>query len=397
MSATPPAFPFAAADPLEPPAEYAKLLVHEPVAHITLPSGDTAWLITRYSDVRMVLSDQRFSREAITAPGAPRLLPIAAGSKSIFVMDPPEHTRLRRLINKAFSPRRIESLRPRILQISTSLLDAMVAAGPPGDLIAGFAQPLPITVICELLGVPYEDVPTFTAWTDVMLSFGTRAREAVIEARDKLSAYLTRLIAAKRHEDGEDLLHSLTEAHEGQDRLTEEELLAFGYTLLGAGYHATAAEIVHAVLILLRHPHEMESLRKEPARLPAAAEELLRRSQAGGGLGALRIATEDVEIGGQLIRAGEAVLPSINAANCDGSVFAVPDGLDLERSPNPHLAFGYGIHHCVGAQLGRAELQIALGELLRRFPRLRLAAGEDTLEWSEGVAFRRPRELMVTW
>jgi cytochrome P450 len=277
------------------------------------------------------------------------------------------------------------------------MLDIMAAGGPPADLILGLAQPLPVMVICELLGVPFDDVPKFRTWTDLMLSYGANSGEAVIAAQDKLNAYLTRLIEVKRHEPGDDLLHTLTAAGQQDDRLSEQELLAFGYTLLGAGYHATTGEIVHAALILMRDPGQMSRLREDAELLPTATEELLRRSQAGGGLGALRIAVADIEIGGRLIRAGEAVLPSINSANRDKSVFTDPDGLDLTRSPNPHIAFGYGIHHCVGAQLGRVELEVALGSLLRRFGQLRLVTPESGLEWTEGVAFRRPRRLPVTW
>jgi cytochrome P450 len=390
-------FPFPVTDPLEPPAEYAKLRGAEPIAEITLPTGDTAWLVTRYEDVRSVLSDARFSREAITAPGAPRLLPIAAGSKSIFVMDPPEHSRLRRLISKAFSPRRIELLRPRIQQITDELLDSMEAGGPPADLIASLAQPLPITVICELLGVPYEDVPSFRAWTDLMLSFGRSSAEAVGRARGNLNEYLTRLIARKSEEPSDDVLGSLIVAREQDDRLSEEELLAFGYTLLGAGYHATTAEIVHGLLLLMRDPGLIDRLRQDSGKIPAAVEEVLRYSQAGGGLGALRIAIADVEVNGHRFRSGDAVLPMINSANRDESVFADADRFDPFRSFNAHVAFGYGIHHCVGAQLGRTELEVALGSLIGRFDRLRLARPEAELEWSKNVAFSRPQELPVTW
>jgi cytochrome P450 len=397
MDRTPPAFPFPGKDPLEPPAEYAGLRAGEPVARVTLPSGDPAWLVSRYEDVRRILSDPRFSREAITAPGAPRLLPIARGSKSVFVMDPPEHTRLRGLISKAFSPRRVESLRPRIQEITDRLLDGMAAAGPPADLVSGLAQPLPITLICEMLGVPYADVPQFRDWTDLMLSYGAGSRESVIVARDRLNGYLTGLIEAKGREPGEDLLSALIQARDEQDRLSQEELLAFGYTLLGAGYHATTAEIVHSVLLLMRDPAALRALRDDPAALPAAAEEFLRVSQAGGGLGALRIAVQDVEIAGTTVRAGEAVLPLINSANRDASVFADPDRLDLTRNPNPHVAFGHGIHHCIGASLGRTELEVALGSLLRRFGDLALAVPESELVWNQDVAFRRPRELPVTW
>ena len=390
-------FPFATKDPVEPPVEYAMLLEDEPVARVTIPTGDQVWLVTKHEDVRRVLSDQRFSREAITAPGAPRLLPIAQGSKSIFVMDPPAHTRLRCLVSKAFAPRRIEQLRESIEQLANDMVDRMIAGGSPADLIAGIAAPLPITVICRLLGVPYADVDQFREWTDIMLSYDRARAHEVLAARDSINRYLTRLIEAKRAEPTDDLLMVLINATEDGDRLSDEELLAFGYTLLGAGYHATTAGLVHALLILQRNPDQLTRLRAEPTLLPTAVEELLRRSQAGGGLGALRVATEDVEIRGGRIRAGDAVLPLINAANRDGSVFADPDELRLDRKPNPHVSFGHGIHHCLGAQLGRLELQIVLGTLLRKLPRLRLAVGETELVWSSGLAFSRPAELPVAW
>ncbi|WP_306212588.1 cytochrome P450 [Actinoplanes sp. RD1] len=390
-------FPFSSADPLEPPAEYARLRAREPLTRVTLPTGDLAWLVTRHADVRMVLTDPRFSREAITAPGAPRLLPIAQGSKSIFVMDPPEHSRLRGLVSRAFNPRRILRLRPRVEHITGELIDGMLSAGAPADLMAGLAQPLPITVICELLGVPFSDVGQFRSWTDVMLSFDASRRDEVITARNHLNDYLTQLIETKRAQPADDLLKLLIDARDGGDRLSQEELLAFGYTLLGAGYHATTSGIAHAVLTLQRLPGEWRRLAADRTLVPAAVEELLRLSQAGGGLGALRIAVEDVEVSGVLVRAGEAILPSINAANRDPDVFPAPDVFDLSRNPRLHLAFGYGIHHCLGAQLGRMELEVVLDALLRRMPRLAVAGGEDGLRWSSGVAFSRPAELPVTW
>ncbi|WP_298798385.1 cytochrome P450 [Pseudonocardia sp. 73-21] len=369
----PPSFPFPVIDPLDPPEGCEDLQASTPVSRVSLPGGHPAWLVTRLADVRAVLADGRFSREAITAPDAPRVLPIAAGSKSIFVMDAPEHTRLRRLVAQAFSVRRMDALRPRVKELTGRLIDTMVAGGAPGDLMVHLAQPLPITVICELLGVPYTDVDRFRAWTDLMLSFGTRSQAEVIAARDALAAYLGELIAAKRGRAGDDLLTVLVAARDEGDRLSEEELIAFGYTLLGAGYHATTAGIAHAVLVLLREPGRWQQLHEEPSLVPAAVEELLRMSQAGGGVGALRIAVEDVELGGVLIRAGEAVLPWINAANRDPEVFVRPAEYDPRRERNPHLTFGHGIHHCLGAQLGRIELGVAIGALTARLPGLRLS------------------------
>jgi len=391
-------FPFATTDPLEPPPEYAKLLRTEPVCRVTIPTGDQVWLVTRHADVRRVLSDTRFSREAITGPDAPRLLPIAQGSKSIFVMDPPEHSRLRKLVSRAFAPRRIESLRAEVQSLTDELVAKMAANGRPGELIAGLAQPLPITVICRMLGVPYADVDQFRDWTDIMLSYAKGRRDEVLAARDALNAYLTQLIEDKRRRPADDLLTVLIAAADDDgDRLDDEELLAFGYTLLGAGYHATTAGLAHAVLTLLRTPEKLAELVAHPELLPPVVEELLRRSQAGGGLGALRIAVEDVEIAGVQIRAGDAVLPLINAANRDPAVFEDPEGLRLERRPNPHLSFGHGIHHCLGAQLGRLELEVALGTLLREMPGLRLAVDEADLPWSSGLAFSRPQTLPVLW
>ncbi|MFI2184059.1 cytochrome P450 [Streptomyces sioyaensis] len=390
-------FPFTPAHPLDPPERYAALLRDEPVAKVAIPTGDLVWLVSRHEDVRRVLADQRFSRQAITAPGAPRLLPLAEGSKSIFVMDPPEHSRLRRLVSGAFSPARIRALGTEVRALADDLVAAMLASGPPADLVAGLAQPLPITVICRLLGVPYEDVDQFRAWTDVMLSYDRGRREEVVAARGELSGYLTRLIDAKRAAPTDDVLMDLINAADDGDRLDDEELLAFGYTLLGAGYHATTSGLVHAVLTLLRRPADLERLRKEPELLPVAVEELLRRSQAGGGLGALRIALEDVELHGVRIAAGDAVLPLINAANQDSEVFPDPAELLLDRAPNPHLSFGHGIHHCLGAQLGRMELELAIGALLRELPGLRLAVPEGELEWSSGLAFSRPRTVPLAW
>ncbi|MER6666873.1 cytochrome P450 [Amycolatopsis japonica] len=392
-----PSFPFTTTDPIEPPAEYAKLLRDAPVSKVVIPTGDLVWLVTRHEDVRLVLSDTRFSREAITAPGAPRLLPIAQGSKSIFVMDPPEHNRLRKLVSRAFATRRIESLRGEVQELTDSFVAKMVETGSPADLIGGLAQPLPITVICRLLGVPYEDVGKFRAWTDVMLSYAQGRRDEVLAARDALNGYLTNLIEDKRSNPTDDLLMVLITAADDGDRLDDEELLAFGYTLLGAGYHATTAGLAHAVVTLLRFPESLTELREDPGLMPTVVEELLRRSQAGGGLGALRIAVEDVEIGGTLIAAGDAVLPLINAANRDPEVFADPDGVRIDRKPNPHLSFGHGIHHCIGAQLGRMELEVAIGALLREMPGLRLAVDESELEWTSGLAFSRPRTLPIAW
>ncbi|MBB5957454.1 cytochrome P450 [Saccharothrix tamanrassetensis] len=390
-------FPFPRAQPLRPPPEYEELREAGGLAKATLPTGQDIWLATRYEDVRTVFADQRFSRQAITAPDAPKLLPVATGSKSIFVLDPPEHTRVRSLVARVFTTRQVERLRPRVAELTEGMVDDLVRAGDPADLIAHLAEPLPITVICELLGVPAQDRAVFRDWTDVMLSFTPENRERVGAAVRDLRGYLGGLIEAKQRTPQDDLLTTLVRARDDDDALTTEELLAFGQTMLVAGYHATSAEIAHAVLNLTGRPELLDRLRRHPEELPAAVEELLRFSQAGGGVGPVRIATEDMTVGGTRISAGDAVLPCINSANRDDRVFDSPDDVDPARAHNPHLAFGHGIHHCLGAHLGRVELQVVLETLLRRLGAFRVAVPPDELVWRTGTAFARPQTLPLTW
>jgi len=324
-------FPFAPPTLFEPPAEFAMLRGTEPVARVLLPSGDQAWLVTRYSDVRQVLSDPRLSRAAATAPGAPRLGPVRPEAKSMMAMDPPEHTRLRRLVMPAFTARRTERLRPRIQEIADGLLDGMVRNGPPADLTVHLSRPLPMAVICELLGVPAVDRDDFSRWTDTALSLGAGMADEVIDARELLQGYLAELVDAKLSNPGDDLLSVLAAADESGDRLREGELLTLGSTLLTAGYHTVANAIANATLILLRHPQQLALLVRQPDLVPTAVEELLRYTPGPVSGGTLRVATEDLEIGGTLIRAGDAVIPSTTSANRDGAVYGDPDRLDVAR------------------------------------------------------------------
>ncbi|KNB49934.1 cytochrome P450 [Streptomyces caatingaensis] len=390
-------FPFAARHPLLPPDEFARLRRERPVVRARLANGHAVWLVTRHADVRKVLADPRLSREAITRPDAPRLLPVAAGSKSIFVMDPPAHTRLRRLVGMAFTGRRMERLRPAVVRLADELVARMAGQGPPADLVAHLAQPLPLTVICDMLGVPRPDQELFSAWTDAMLSVGPHPSPEVDGAAARLRGYLTGLIEEKRRAPADDLLTVLIGARDEDGALSDEELLAFAETLLMAGYHATTSEIVHGVLALVERPDDLRRLAADRDGLPAAVEELLRFSQAGGGVGPIRIALEDVEVGGVTVRAGEAVLPCINSANRDEGVFPDADALDLAREPNPHVAFGHGIHRCLGAGLGRIELTAALDRLLDRLGVFRLAVPPEDLVWRREGVFTRPDTLPLRW
>lgn len=390
-------FPFHSPDPLTPPKEYADLRITQRVTKATLPNGHTVWLVTRYEDVRAVFADPRLSRAAITAPDAPKILPVTTGSKSIFVMDPPEHTRLRKLVARIFTTRQIEQLRPRVEELTEQMIGELRAAGPPADLIAFLAEPLPIIVICEILGVPQQDRTLFRGWTDVMLSFTAHSVPEIRAAGGKLRAYLADLVATKQQDPGDDLLTALITARDETDSLSTDELLAFGQTMLIAGYHTTAAEIAHAVLNLLSRPGQLAVLAAHPEQVPAAVEELLRFSQAGGGVGPVRIATEEIELGGVTIAPGEAVLPCINSANHDESVFDLPESLELTRTPNPHLSFGHGVHHCLGAHLGRVELQVVLQKLLHHLGEFELAVAPEELSWRTGTAFSRPHTLPLRW
>jgi cytochrome P450 len=372
-----------------------------------------------YDAVRAVAVDPRFSKHAVTAPDAPRLLPIARGSQSMVTMDAPEHTRLRRLVSRDFTPRRIELLRPRVEEICDTLVQAMCAdavsedavsedavseyavpeyAGS-GEAVAALALPLPITVICELLGVPVQEQERFRETGDRFMSVarpGADPQEGP-RAAGELFGYLAGLVARKRTAPGDDLLTALLRARDEQDALSEEELLAFGVTLLVAGYHTTASSIAHALFHLLHQPERYAKLVADPGLVRGAVEELLRYSQVGGGFGSMRIALEDAEVCGVRIAKGDPVVPAFAVANRDPALFERPDELDLSRPSSAHLAFGAGIHFCLGAQLARMELEVLLGTLVRRLPDLRLTRPADSLEWVTRVAFPRPAELPVRW
>jgi cytochrome P450 len=392
-----PAFPFSAGSPLDLPVEFGQLRAEGPLARVTMPSGDRAWLVTRYEDVRAVFADPRFSRAAASVPTAPKLSPrFLLRSDSILSKDPPDHTRLRRLVAGAFTARRVDRLRLHIQQITDRLLDDLAQAGPPADLVAHLALPLPVTVICELLGVPYADRDRFRAWTEALLNINLPLADAHA-ARAALDDYMAGLIADRRAHPSDDLLGALTAARDEEDKLSETELVSFGTTLLIAGHETTANQIATFTLLLLRHPGELKRLRESPELIASAVEELLRFTPLGVGTGLLRVATTDVELDGVVVRAGEPVLASITSANHDPAVFGDPDELDITRADNPHLAFGPGIHHCLGAQLARAELQIALGSLLQRFPRLALAVDEDEVDWRPRLGLRGPSAVPVSW
>ncbi|HJP80282.1 MAG TPA: cytochrome P450 [Pseudonocardiaceae bacterium] len=387
------AFPFHSQTLFEPPGEFATLRDQGGLARVRLPTGDLAWLATRYEDVREVLASPALSRAAATAPGAPRLGPVPPETRSLAAMDAPEHTRLRRLVVPAFSAGRIERLRPRIQQLVDGLLDAVIEQGPPADLVTALGKPLPMMVICELLGVPACDQDYFTDLAERSLRIGPGATEDVRDARELLHGYFAELIETRRFKPAEDLVSQLV----SQSGISDSELATFCSTVLTAGYRPVSNVLTGSVVALLRHPVELDRLLAEASRLRSAVDELLRYVPGPVSGGTIRVATEDVVIGGTLVRAGEAVLPSTTSANRDEDVFADPDRLDVSRVDNPHVTFGPGIHHCLGAALARTELTVVLGTLLRRLPGLAFAVPASELAWTNGTMIRALTALPVTW
>ncbi|MFI5942077.1 cytochrome P450 [Streptomyces uncialis] len=390
---TPLVYPFNTSGGLQLAEEYERVRDQPGLLRVRMPYGEPAWLVTRYADARLVLGDQRFSRAAAAARDEPRQSEGRADG-GILSMDPPDHTRLRSLVAGAFTARRAEKLRPQVRELTASLLDDLEAAGPPADLVDRFALPLPVAVICRLLGVPTEDRPRFRVWSDAALSTSSLTAAEFKANREELRAYMAGLIELHRQEPRDDLMTTLIEARDGGDRLSEVELIDLCVAVLVAGHETTASQIPNFVLTLLDHPDQLARLRARPELVPDAVEELLRFVPLGSGAAAPRYATEDIEVGGTLVRAGTPVLVAAGAANRDALRFTAPGVLDIARAGNQHLGFGHGVHHCLGASLARMELQEALGALLARFPGLRLA-GDVT--WKSEMLVRGPRVMPVAW
>jgi cytochrome P450 len=390
-------YPFGPAERLELHPRYGELRRTEPLARITMPYGGEAWLVTRYEDIRTVLSDPRFSRAATVGNDVPRLTP-GIGEDNILAMDPPEHSRLRRLVATGFTVRRVEQLRPRVQAMVDELLDEMIASGAPADMAEGLAWPLPVRVICELLGVPLADRDKFRTWVGLTLALGNETTpEAMADAADRLQKYMSGLIARRRAEPADDLIGALVAARDDGDKLSEQEMITLAITLLAAGHETTANQLGCHIYTLLAQPDYWRRLVADPELVPSAVEELLRFTPLGVSGDDARIATEDIEVGGHIVRAGEAVIANPAAGNRDPLVFDRPDEIDLARKHNPHIAFGHGVHHCLGAPLARLELQVALGTLVRRLPGLRLAIPADEVPWRTDRLVRGVSALPVRW
>ncbi|MCT2583655.1 cytochrome P450 [Actinophytocola gossypii] len=380
---------------LEPPTEWAELRQGCPVAPITLPSGDRALLLTRYADVKQVLADPRFTRR-LNAPDAARLSTGESGG--VFNNDMAEsipdsgegHLRWRQLVGKWFTAKRMTALRPEIESMAERLIDDMVAAGAPADLRAALGFPLPVWVICELLGVPGSDREAFSHWSDTMLNLTRYTDEEIASAQGEFVAYLREHVAAKRADPRDDLLSTLAAD------LPDDALVATGRGLLVAGHETTANMIGKMVGMLLADRRHWERLLADPSLIRTAVDEVLR-FDANPGVGLPRYITEDAEVSGERIPAGSTVMCNMAAANRDETFFADADELDLGRRPNPHLTFGSGTHSCIGQALARTELQAVLAVLLRRLPALELAVPAAELNRVEGLVVGGLRELPVRW
>ncbi|WP_406728619.1 cytochrome P450 [Streptomyces sp. GD-15H] len=393
---SPPGFPFPNATPWLPPVGFARLREERPLCPVRLPTGSDAVLVTGYADNRALLADERFSRAAAARADAPRARRIPLDPTSLTTLDGPAHARLRSAVARAFTYRRVKALSPEVRCRAARLAGEMAGAGQPADLVADFARPFSLGVIGGLLGVSVTDLPAFRAMTEAYLSVDGHTPEQMMRAVAGLKELLREAVARRRAEPSDDVLGVLA-AGRGEAALSDTEIVTFGVTLLVAGYETTAALISNAAVALFTHPEQWAAVRASGGLSARAVEELLRFTAVSVGGGTLRVTVADVDLPGGTVPAGTAVQPATTAANRDPGVFTDPDVLDLERAHNPHLAFGHGVHYCLGANLARVELSAAFGALLNRFPRLGPAEPPERLRWEERKMIRGPLALPVTW
>ncbi|GAA3236355.1 cytochrome P450 [Actinocorallia longicatena] len=371
----------------------------DPLGPLSLPSGDTVTLATRHADVQQVLADPAFTRELYRHAGSPRLVAgtdINDDRDSLLNMDGPRHSRLRRIVAKTFTPKRIESWRPRVEEIAHRLVDDMISAGSPADLVEALTFPLPVTVISELLGVPAKDAPRFRAWADSSLSTATSsAGERATAVREFLD-YIAGFVAIRTEEPGDALIDLLIQARDEDGSLTEGELVSLVKNMVTAGHETTAKTLAAGVFTMLAQPGLYAALVRDPSRIPAAVEEMLRYCMPAE-MAMPRLATCPVALHSGPIEQGHAVVPALAAANRDPRTFPDPDSFVIDRPENPHVSFGHGPHFCLGAGLARMEMQAALAELVRRLPGLSLTHPSRDVTWTSKGLVRGPEELSVTW
>ncbi|RSN72148.1 cytochrome P450 [Actinomadura sp. WAC 06369] len=397
-------FPFGPVPPAEALQIMRAIRDDRPMTKVAFPVGGECWMLHRHETCRAVLEDRRFVRKPFT-DGRP--VPYAFEfpaflTQTLQFMDPPDHTRFRRLVSKAFTLRRVERLRGKVQDIADELVDAMVAAGPPANLVESFALRLPIRVIGDMLGVPQDGRGDFVRWSHAMLATSGMTEDEVTEAMTSLYLYLQELMTRKRDDPRDDLLSALVAARDADDRLTDDEIIQIAMLLVAGGFDNTANFIELGVQALLADPGQHAALLADiDGVIATAVEEILRHGgfvlgQEMGGFAGLVpfVASEDVELDGVLIKAGDAVAVDLGTANHDDGVFADSDRFDVTRERNPHLTLSHGLHHCLGAPLARMELQVGIATLFRRLPELKLA-GEPV--YLEGVLTGGMTDLPVTW
>ncbi len=390
-------YPFSGRHTLDLEPEYAELQQSDELHRVVMPHGGIAWLAVRYAHVRQVLADPRFSRALANRVDAPRLSSEVLPETSMMAMDPPEHTRIRRALAKEFTAERVERLRGRATSLVDGLLSEMLASGKQADLVADLAVPFPLLMICELLGIPADGRNHFADFSAALRS-RTMPRETREQVRKKFESYVgdKLLQSGAREPDG---LLALLESEQSQaHRLSTEEIVDVVIALLVGGVGSPSTLLASGICLLLRRPDLVTALTASRDLVPAVVEELLRLVPVGVGGGFIRVASENIRVGGTTVRRGEAVVPVMTAANQDRNAFPDPLLLDPHRPVLPrHLGLGHGVHHCIGAHLARVELQVAIECLFTRIPTLRLAVPEQQLQWHEGLVVRELKELAVTW
>ena len=397
-TAPPRDFPVQRGCPFAAPAEYDALRTDDPVARVTLPTRKEAWVVTRYDDVRELLSDPRVSAD-IRRPGFPALgegeQEAGARFRPFIRTDAPEHTKYRRMLLPVFTVRRVRAMRPAVQARVDEILDGMLAAGGPVDFVSAYANAVSTSVICELLGIPRENLEFFRDVTRISGSRNSTAEE-VAEALGGLFGLLAELVAERREEPQDDLISKLVTDHLATGDVTMDQLLSTLGITINAGRETTTSMIALSTLLLLERPELKEELRRDPSLVPAAVDELLRVLSVADSI-PLRVAAEDIDLSGRTIPADDGVIALLAGANHDPEQFDEPERVDFHRTDNHHVAFGYGVHQCVGQHLARLELEVALETLIRRVPTLRLAGDRDDVTVKHDSATFGLEELRVTW
>ncbi|WP_242891038.1 cytochrome P450 [Actinomadura litoris] len=386
--------------PTEVAEEYTRLRGERPVCPVTLRTGEPALLVTRHDDLKTVLTDRRFSRAAVCDDDAQKTGAVRPNPDTIINMDPPRHARIRKLAAEAFTQERMGKLRPRIERIVEELVEEVASMTPPVDLIGAFARPLPLRIICEMLGVPFADRDRIVGWVEVIMTI-TSTSEGVIGAYVEMRGYFAELVESKRQNLGEGFLSALAPWSDEGDRLTESELISLGTFLLVAGHETSVTVITDAVLQLIRHPDQLADLLADKSLLDGAVEGMLRVGIPGVSPFP-RIATTDIALRDEVIPQGTAVVVNYETALRDPEVFgsgaeADPEAFDIRRKPLSQVFFGPGPHFCLGAPVARMELEYGIWGLFRRFPGLRLAIPAEELKWKDFAALGNYEEFPVTW